>query len=160
MAELAEHRHDVLRWLREEPTPSLDELAGRLADHSPRSYPTRADAELQAKLRIKQLYRSLYDQGLIPSRDFGAFMRFAREQAPELELPREVRPKNAYNLVRLIATANQWLRTGVPELRVGAPLRSRLRKIKQGEVPLEQVLAEAEALAEDLEGARQATKLP
>jgi hypothetical protein len=159
-AALAEHRHDVLRWLREEPTLTLDEIAARLADQSPRTYPTRADAELQAKHWIKQLYRSLYDQGLLPARDLAALVTFARQQAGELELPREVRPKNAYNLVRLIATANDWLRTGVPQLRVGEPLRSRLLAIKRGEVPLDDVLAEAEALADDLEGARQATKLP
>jgi hypothetical protein len=160
VAELAEHRHEVLAWLREEPTPSLDIVAARLADRSPRTYPTRADAELSAKQWIKQLYRSLYDQGLIPARDLDALVKFAREQAPELELPREVRPKNAYNLVRLIATANEWLRTGTASLRVSGPMRARLLAIKRGEVPLEQVLAQAEALAEELEEARRITKLP
>ncbi len=160
VAELAEHRHDVLRWLRAEPTPSLDEVAARLADQSPRTFPTRADAELQAKQWVKQLYRSLYDQGLIPARDFEALVRFAREEAEGLELPREVRPKNAYNLVRLIATANEWLRTGVARLRVDGPMRARLLAIKRGEVPLADVLAEAESLAEELEEARKTTKLP
>lgn len=160
VAALAEHRYDMLAWLREDPLPSLDEVASRLADRSPRTYPTRADAELQAKQWIKQLYRSLYDQGLIPARDFSALVQFARSEAERLELPREVRPKNAYNLVRLIATATEWLRTGVPELRVREPMRSRLLAIKHGQVPLADVLAEAESLAEELEAARQSTRLP
>ena len=59
----------VLEWLREDPSPSLDEVAGRLAKLSPKASPTEADAVLQAKDYVKQLYRSLYDQGLIKNRD-------------------------------------------------------------------------------------------
>ena len=36
-ARLAEHRALVLEWLREEPAPSLDEVAARLAKASPRA---------------------------------------------------------------------------------------------------------------------------
>ncbi len=161
-SQLAGVKNEVLDWLRESPPPSLDEVASRLADRSPRAYPTRADALLQAKQSVKQLYRSLHDQGLIPWRDHEALIAFARVRVTEqtLELPREVRPKNAYNLLRLIATAIHWLRTGTPKFVLDEPLRSRMLAIKRGEVPLDRVLADAEALASELEDARLSTCLP
>lgn len=157
---LAEHRVAVLEWLREEPAPSLDQVAARLAKMSPRVAPTEADAILQAKDYIKQLYRSLHDQGLIATKDFPAMVRFAREHAADFDMPRELRPKNAYNLVRLIGTAIEWLTTGEADLEVKGELRDLLLGIKKGQVSLEETMREAEARAKQLEAARQATKLP
>ena len=87
-------------------------------------------------------------------------VRFAREDPAALELPRELRPKNAYNLLRLIATATAWLRTGAPDFEARGAWRERLLAIKQGRVALDEVLAEAESLAPALEEARHTTKLP
>lgn len=158
---LAEHRATVLEWLREsDPAPSLDEVAERLAKLSPRAAPTEADGVLQAKQYVKQLYRSLFDQGLLAGSDFASLVRFAREGAQDLELPRELRPKNAYNLVRLIATATRWLREGAPTFTCTGALRDRLLAIKRGQVSLDEVLREAEAMAADLEAARDASSLP
>jgi len=157
---LAEHRAVVLSWLREQPSPPLDEVARRLAlATQPTASP---DAILQAKQYVKQLYRSLYDQGLLPSNDFPSLQRYAAAQAADadFELPRELRPKNAYNLLRLIATAIGWLRTGEPSLTVTGALRDRLFAIKHGEVPLDEVLREAEALTPELKDARQSSPLP
>jgi hypothetical protein len=159
-ARLAEHRAIVLEWLREEPAPGLDEVAARLARESPRAAPTEADRLLQAKEYVKQLYRSLFDQGKLAQRDFASLVAFAREGAAELDLPRELRPKNAYNLVRLLGTAIEWLRTGKAQLRTSGAFRDLLLAIKRGEVPLAHTLAEAERLAEELERARNATVLP
>lgn len=156
---LAEHRAVVLEWLREEPVPSLDEVAKRLSKVG-RPAPTEADAILQAKEYVKQLYRSMYDQGLIASKDFAALTEFARTRAADFELPRELRPKNAYNLIRLIATATHWLRTGTPELEMKGALRERLLAIKRGEVPLAEVLADADRMTPELEAAHKATPLP
>ena len=156
---MAEHREKVLAWLREGDL-GLDDVARKLAAISPRTAPTEADAVQTAKLWVKQLYRSLHDQGLLPAGDFASLAKFARSGAEGLELPRELRPKNAYNLLRLIEAATVWLRTGSQNFSVPLDRRARLRAIKRGEVPLEQVLAEAEALTPDLEDARQTTKLP
>jgi hypothetical protein len=156
---LAEHRAIVLGWLREEPPPELDALADRLAAAT-------ASTPLAAKEYVKQLYRSLYDQGLLPERDLSALTAFARRGGGDgdgdgaFELPRELRPKNAYNLLRLIATAIGWLRTGAPDFVARGALRDRLRAIKRGEVPLDEVLRDAEALTPELEAARQETRLP
>ena len=156
---LARHRADVLEWLREG-EPTLDEVAARLADRSPRAAPTRADGILAAKEYIKQLYRSLHDQGLVEAKSFEALGRFARGPAATLELPRELRPKNAYNLLRLVWTASEWLRTGTPTFAPGPPLRDRLLAIKRGEVALEEVLTEAEAMTVTLAEALQESALP
>jgi hypothetical protein len=157
---LAEHRGVVLEWLRAEPELGLDVLAHKLASVSPRIAPTEADRVHQAKQYIKQLYRSMHDQGLLDANEFPALVRFARDKSANFELPRELRPKNAYNLLRLIATATRWLREGTPVFEVAEPLRPRLLAIKRGEVALAEVLAEADAMAPELEAARDASALP
>lgn len=159
-ARLAEHRGLVLDWLREEPPPDLDLVASRLAAISPRPAPTKADEILSAKEYVKQLYRSLHDQGLIPANDFASLVRYAREGGKQPEPARELRPKNAYNLLRLIHVATGWLRTGRPELEMKGAVREQLLLIKRGAVDLDAVLAEAERLVPDLEAARDATALP
>jgi hypothetical protein len=157
---LAEHREVVIAWLREDPPPTLDETARRLADVSRRVAPSRADLELQSKQYVKQLYRSLFDQGLLAGRSYEALVEFARTKAAELDLPRDLRPKNAYNLVRLVATAIDWLRSGSPQFEVRGALREQLLAIKHGHVPLDEVLRIAEGLTPALEEARHHTPLP
>ena len=157
---LAEHRDLVLQWLTEEPAPTLDEVAARLARISPRQAPSEADALLQAKTYIKQLYRSLSDQGLIEANDFKALERYARSGGRRPPESRELRPKNAYNLLRLIHLATGWLRTGQPAFEAKGAFRERLLAIKQGEVPLEEVLRDAEAHSPELEAARDESSLP
>lgn len=157
---LAEHRAVVLEWLRADPSLTLDAVAGKLAAVSTRATPSEADAVHQAKQYVKQLYRSLADQGLLETSEFAALARFARDGSADFELARELRPKNAYNLVRLLATATGWLRDGAPAFEVEGDLRSRLLAIKRGEVALADVLAEAEAMAPELERARDASSLP
>lgn len=157
---LAEHRATVLEWLRAEPDLSLDALATRLAKLSPRAAPTEADAVHQAKQYVKQLYRSLFDQGLLEAAELRALVTFAREAAPSLELPRELRPKNAYNLLRLIATATRWLRDGAPAFEVDGELKERLLAVKRGDVAIAEVVADAEVMTPALEAARDASRLP
>ena len=118
------------------------------------------DAVHQAKQYVKQLYRSMFDQGLIEAAELRALATFARDAAATLELPRELRPKNAYNLLRLIATAARWLREGAPTFEVEGDLRARLLAVKREEVPMADVLAEAEAMTPELEAARDASRLP
>lgn len=157
---LAEHRTVVLEWLRADPSLTLDAVANKLAQASTRAMPSEADRLHQAKQYVKQLYRSLADQGLLDANEFAALVRFARDKSADFELPRELRPKNAYNLVRLLATATGWLRAGVPTFEVTGDLRERLLAIKKGDVALGAVLTEADAMAPELERARDASSLP
>jgi hypothetical protein len=156
---LAEHRALLLDWVRASPALSLDETAARLADATGIEAPTAADRLLRAREYVKQLYHSLHDRGLIPAASFEALVELAAA-GHQFELPRELRPKNAYNLLRLIATAIRWLRTGATDFRVAEPLRTRLLAIKRGDVALADVLDEAEQMAAELEAARRETDLP
>ena len=157
---LAEHRDLVLEWLCEEPTPSLDEVARRLAAISPRPAPTPEDGLLAARTYLKQLYRSLSDQGLIEANDFAALVRYAQGGGQRPPSARELRPKNAYNLLRLVVLATGWLRDGVPTFEASGAIKARLLEIKTGHVPLQDVLRDAEALAPELEEAHRASRLP
>lgn len=158
---LYEHRDTILTWLRESPQPSLDEVAARLAARAPGRAPSEAEALLQAKEYVKQLYRSLFDQGLLPAREFAALAEFARSgRAAEFDLPREVRPKNAYNLLRLLSLALGWLREGAPSFEAQGTFRDLLLSIKQGALSLAQVMERAEAMAPELEEARRTSPLP
>lgn len=157
---MAEHREIVLGWLEADPAPSLDEVAQRLAPIAAPRAPRPQDALLLAKEYIKALYRSLYDQGLLAQRDYLSLIEFARHNPARFDLPKELRPKNAYNLLRLLYTALGWLRTGEPDLVMRGAQRERLLEIKGGAVALSEVLAEAEALTVDLEAARATTRLP
>ena len=154
------HRTVVLEWLRADPTLTLDAVAAKLATVSTRALPSEADRLHQAKQYIKQLYRSLADQGVLEANEFSALVRFARGKSADFAHPRELRPKNAYNLVRLLATATRWLREGAPVFEAEGALRERLVAIKKGEVALAEVLAEAEAMAPDLERAKDESRLP
>ncbi len=160
-ARLAAHRDDVLAWLRAEPALDLDQVAVRIAARAPRAAGADdASHLLQSKQWVKQLYRSLHDQGLLAANDFASLRAFASERSYDFELPRELRPKNAYNLLRLIWTATEWLRHGEPVFAPSSAFRQRLLAIKRGEVPITDVIAEADALIPALDAARAATHLP
>ena len=156
---LAEHRRLLMDWLVADSELTLDAAAQRLAIAADISGHSSADQALRAKDYIKQLYSSLYDQGLLAQRTYASLRDFAASQ-PDFELPRELRPKNAYNLLRLLATATAWLRTGVPDFELRGELKNELLAIKHQQVELATVIERAEALAEDLERARTHSPLP
>jgi hypothetical protein len=157
---LAEHRDIIMDWLRVDPQLSLDAAAGRLVDRARIIAPSPDAATHQAKDYLKQLYGSLFDQGLLSTKSFEALAAYARADPDPSELPRRLRPKNAYNLLRLLITATGWLRTGSPEFEMKGDVRLELLAIKRGEVALEDVLARAEELSRDLDDAHRNTKLP
>ena len=158
---LADHRALVLAWLRDEPSLELDPVAARLATSAQVVAPTPADAIARARDYLKQLYRSLYDQGLLATAEWRALVDFASSGGGELAPPRDLTPKNAYNLVRLLDLAIRWLRGGAaPSLIVPEDLRPTLLAIKRGLVPLGEVIAMARAMTPQLEAARAASPLP
>jgi len=157
---LAQHRQLLLEWLAVEPALSLDAAAAKLAVSAELPEGSAGDRVLRAKAYIKQLYSSMFDQGLLAQRDYASLVAFATDSAHSFELPRELRPKNAYNLVRLLATATAWLRSGQAQFEVSGDLRDELLAIKRQQVELTQVIARAEQLAADLEDARKGTPLP
>lgn len=157
---LADHRALVLDWLVADPTLDLDTVAVRLAAAAAVPGPTPEDAQRRARDYLKQLYRSLYDQGLLATAQWSSLLTFAREHGHSFEPPRDLRPKNAYNLIRLLDLATRWLSGGRPELRVRDELRPQLLAIKGGQVPMADVVAMATAMTPALEAARASSPLP
>jgi hypothetical protein len=151
---LAEHRDLVLAWLCDEPAPDLEELARRLSTAVP-------TIDLHgARTRLKQLYRSLWDQGLLESNDLAGLTAYARGGGRRPPDARSLRPKNAYNLLRLIELARGWLETGAPSFAATGAFRETLLSIKRGELELDEVLRRAEAMSPALEAARDGSALP
>lgn len=155
---LAEHRVAVVGWLKEDAGLSLDAAAERLSDSAKIAAPTRADAVARARDYIKQLYRSMYDQGAIAANEWAALRTYSA--SAEIEMPRDLRPKNAYNLIRLLDLAIRWLRGEPPVVVVSEALRPTLLAIKGGEVPMADVMALARELTPKLEAARADSPLP
>ena len=154
---LADHRAIVIGWLRDDPELELDTAAERLADEARVAAPTRGDAVARAREYLKQLYRSLYDQGVIVANDWASLRAAAKL---DLALPRDLRPKNAYNLIRLLDLAIRWLAGEPPVVRASDEVRPTLLAIKRGELPMSEVMALARDLTPRLEAARQASRLP
>jgi len=150
---LAAHRELVFEWLHAEPGATLDAVGARLAAAA-------GVSEAAGKEHVKQLYASLYDQGLLAERSFAALAALVGPGAPPLEPARELRPKNAYNLLRLLHTAIGWLREGSPRLVVEGAFRDELLAVKRGDVALAEVVRRAEEMTPELEAARHATRLP
>lgn len=155
---LARHRGFVLDWLVADPSLGLDGVAERLASEVLGE--SGKQGQHDAKRYLKQLYASLHDQGLLEASSFESLAEFARTKPATLELPRELRPKNAYNLLRIVSCSVHWLRTGEPIIATSGELRDKLLAIKAGEVPLEDALAWTEAVAAELEAAKAASVLP
>lgn len=157
---LAEHRDLVMEWLLTDPTLSLDGAASRLAQRAHIIAPSEEAAILTAKEYLKQLYASLYDQGILREKTFQALANYACSQPASSALPRRLTPKNAYNLLRLLITATGWLRDGTPQFEMTGERRAELLAIKQGEVELDAVLRRAEDLSRELDEAHRTTRLP
>ncbi|MEQ8279040.1 MAG: nucleotidyltransferase domain-containing protein [Deltaproteobacteria bacterium] len=109
---------------------------------------------------ITAMVRSTFDRGLIDRADFGAMVEAVRTgRRAELE-PGPHRPKNAYNLLRLLHSCLSWLRTGEPLIEVTGELHATLLAIKQQRTPIEDTLARAQAVAAEIDEAAHEAKLP
>ena len=168
---LADHRSLLLGWLAEDPSLSLDAAAVRLADSAAIAAPTAKDAMMRGRDYIKQLYRSMYDQGALPANEWSALVAYVARRASSMERgeaaeladfsqPRDLRPKNAYNLIRLLDLAIRLLRGEPPSVRVSEGLRPTLLAIKKGQLPMSEVMQMARQLTPELEAARDKSPLP
>lgn len=110
---------------------------------------------------VSALVRSVFDRGLISGASLDALRAGVAELGVAALLPDEVRPKNAYNLLRLLHSAEHWWRWGQPLIEVSSPLKETLLSIKSGERSLDDTLALARqqaAVVDDV--ARGDTVLP
>jgi predicted nucleotidyltransferase len=119
-----------------------------------------ADTLGGAKDEVKAVYRSLFDRGLLPQATFDALVRAVAEGRRESLEPTPYRPKNAYNLLRLLHSCLHCLRTGEPLIRVEGPLRETLVAVKKQQVPLAEVLERARLLAIEIDAEAKESRLP
>lgn len=163
---LADHRCLLLTWLADTPDLTLDAAAERLATSAAIDAPSHNDAVQRGRSYIKQLYRSMYDHGALASNDWAALVAFSSQlsgaegREREFATPRDLRPKNAYNLIRLLDLAIRWLRGEPPTVSVPASLRPTLLSIKRGQVAMPEVMRMARDLTPQLEAARDHSPLP
>ena len=114
----------------------------------------------EAKEEVKAVYRSLFDRGLLPQATFDALVRAVAEGRRKSLEPASHRPKNAYNLLRLLHSCLHCLRTGEPLIRVEGPLRETLMAVKKQQVPLADVLERARLLAKEIDAESKESRLP
>lgn len=114
----------------------------------------------RAKDEVKAVYRSLFDRGLLPEATFEALVRAVAEGRRKSLEPAPHRPKNAYNLLRLLHSCLHCLRTGEPLIRVEGELRENLFAVKKQQVPIEDVLGRARILAKEIDAEAKEARLP
>lgn len=131
---------------REQLAVLLDEIAaGRAAD-------VAAASRLVPGEDVHALVRSLFDRGLLSSSSYPALLAAVAEAGAAALLPDEVRPKNAYNLVRLLHSCAHWIEHGEPLIVVDGALKPLLLSIKRSEISLAKTLeyaADAVALVDE-----------
>ena len=113
-----------------------------------------------AKDEVKAVYRSLFDRGLVPQATFDALVRAVAEGRRKSLEPPPHRPKNAYNLLRLLHSCLHCLRTGEPLIRIEGELRDTLMAVKKQQVPLADVLERARLLANEIDAEAKESRLP
>jgi predicted nucleotidyltransferase len=102
-----------------------------------------AQALLPKDEDVHALVRSLFDRGLLSSSSFGGLVDAVNAVGVERLLPEEVRPKNAYNLVRLLHSCAHWIKEGTPLIKVTGELRGELLAIKRGDLSIDETLKRA-----------------
>jgi predicted nucleotidyltransferase len=114
----------------------------------------------RAKDEVKAVYRSLFDRGLLPEATFQALLGAVADGRRKSLEPPPHRPKNAYNLLRLLHSCLHCLRAGEPLIRVEGELRDTLLAVKKREVPIEDVLERARDLAKEIDAEARESRLP
>lgn len=119
-----------------------------------------ASKQAQAKQEVHAVCRSLFDRGLTEGAAFECVVKAVGEGRGEELLPSTYRPKNAYNLLRLLHSCISWLTTGQPLIEVSGAVRERLLEIKEQRVPIQEVVSEAKEMASAVEAAAAEARLP
>jgi predicted nucleotidyltransferase len=114
----------------------------------------------RAKDEVKAVYRSFFDRGLLPQSTFESLVRAVAEGRRKSLQPAPHRPKNAYNLLRLLHSCLHLLREGEPLIQVEGELRETLLAVKKQQVPLADVLGRARLLAKEIDAESKVSKLP
>ena len=117
-------------------------------------------SEADWQLELKAMLRSLADQGGLPRAGFEALQSAVADGRGAALRPAPFRPKNAYNLLRLLYSCRSWLTTGEPLIRVEGTQRDVLLAIKNQQQAIEDTLRMAKAVAAEVEEVATHARLP
>lgn len=119
---------------------------------------------------VRSCLRSLRDQDFLPTAQYSDLLQAVKraENQDDTESkallnrmqPKPFRPKNAYNLLRLLHSCRHWLDHGTPLIQVTGDLRATLLGIKEGRTPLTETIRMAHEVAATLDEVAQTSKLP
>lgn len=130
---------------------------------------TRADAESivvdvaalrKISLSLADLLRSLRGRGLLATAEWENLREVADAHGTDGLRPPPVRPKNAYNLVRLLHSCLHWMEHHAPLMATSGALRDELLAIKEGRQDMDAVVARAQTLGREIEEQATAMTLP
>ncbi len=147
---------EIMEFIGKNPGLNMDEVCGLLCEKGI----LKGKKVHEAKELIVDLYQSFYDRGLIKRRGFDILKEYLRSGSPEPAPGRKYRPKNAYNLLRLLYSGIKWMREGEPLIEVTGDMKKELLAIKRGEIPIEDTLEKAYEVAAEFERAYEKTDLP
>lgn len=116
-------------------------------------------SEAQTRTEMKAILRSLVDRGVLTGGLSELLAAVAGGRSQDFE-PAPHRPKNAYNLLRLLHSCVHWLEHGAPMIEVPDSLRGVLLEIKEQRSPIEDTLLRAREVAEKVEEVAADAKLP
>ena len=138
---------------------TLDAVAGGSPRRPRRARRRARDADQRASDYLKQLYRSMPIRACSRERLRGA-RRFARDAAATFDLPRDLRPKNAYNLCACSRRDPLAARRARRRSRSRARCATSCSRSSTARSRSTTSCAEAEAMTPELEAARDASTLP
>ncbi|MEL6186677.1 MAG: nucleotidyltransferase domain-containing protein, partial [Myxococcota bacterium] len=116
-------------------------------------------SDAQTRAELKAILRSLVDRGVLVGGLSEFLAAVAAGRSPDFD-PAPYRPKNAYNLLRLLHSCVHWLQHGEPMIEVPTPLRGVLLDVKEQRSPIEDTLRRAREVAEQVEEVAAEAKLP
>lgn len=148
-------QNEIIKLIEKNPGLNMEEMCELLCEG------IMKDKKLsEAKTLVMDLYQSFYDRGLIPERGFDVLKEYLRNNPGELTLGRKYRPKNAYNLLRLLYSGINWMKEGEPLIEIRGDMKKELLSIKRGDIPIEDTIKKAQEVAIEFQKAYEETDLP
>ena len=101
---------EIMGFIEKNREADMDKTAELLCEKGP----FKGKKVHEIKELIMDLYQSFYDRGLLERRGFDMLKNYLKKNPGELYMGRKYRPKNAYNLLRLLYSGIRWMTEGEP----------------------------------------------
>lgn len=117
-------------------------------------------ASRQTSLALADLLRSFRDRGLLTTAEWEKLLAMVQAHGTASLRPPPVRPKNAYNLIRLLHSCLHWMDHHAPLMATSGAVREELLAIKEGRQEMDVVVERARDLGRLIEDRAPSTTLP